>query len=271
MNSESRKSRAFIQIVWNYYRRHGRHHLPWRKTQNPYRILVSEMMLQQTQVDRVIPFYGAFLKQFPTPGLLAKASLARVLVAWQGLGYNRRAKMLHQAAKDIVKNGMPKTAAGLHQLPGVGPYTAAAVAAFAYNQDVVFVETNIRTAIIQQFFKRKTNISDTEILLILEKLLPKGRGREWNLALMDYGAHLKKSGVKLNPASKHYSKQSPFTGSQREARGAILHALASGPHTKAKLEKLLGAERLEQMRKARKTLMQEGLVHKHGGRFILPR
>src|SRR3989344_2119575 len=137
----------FRRIVWRYYHAHGRHDLPWRKTHDPYKILVSEVMLQQTQVERVIPFYKKFIRQFPTAKKLDAAPLSEVLKAWQGLGYNRRAKMLHQAARELGmgKLNSPIPVVELERLSGVGPYTARAVAAFAFNQDVIVIETNIRT------------------------------------------------------------------------------------------------------------------------------
>ena len=149
--------KKFKDTVWKYYREHGRSDLPWRKTTDPYRILVSEVMLQQTQVERVIPYYTRFLKKFPTVRALAKAPLSQVLIAWQGLGYNRRAKMLHEAAKEVVRGHgglFPRTALELEKLPGVGPYTAHAVAAFAYNEDGICIETNIRTAVTHHFFPK---------------------------------------------------------------------------------------------------------------------
>ena len=145
----------FRKIVLCHYKKHGRHHLPWRKTKNPYRILVSEIMLQQTPVDRVLPKYQEFLKQFPSIKKLAAASLGDVLRAWQGLGYNRRAKYLHQCAAVIIyDNGgiWPRTVNELQALPGIGPYTAGAVMAFAYNQPIPIIETNIRTVYLHHFF-----------------------------------------------------------------------------------------------------------------------
>ena len=227
-------------------------------------------MLQQTQVERAIPFYKKFIKQFPTPRILAAAPLSEVLKAWQGLGYNRRAKMLHAAASAFtkfhissyrMKYGINDIVRMLEQLPGVGPYTARAVAAFAYNQDVIFVETNIRTAIIHHFFSKKKKVSDTEIEKILMQALPKGRAREWYSALMDYGAYLKRSGISHNVRSKHYAKQSKFIGSLREARGAILHELVKGLRTEARLVGLLD-DRALQMRQALRNLFAEGLIQK---------
>jgi len=196
-------------------------------------------MLQQTQVERVIPFYKQFIKQFPTAKRLVAASLSDVLSAWQGLGYNRRVKLLRDAAVVLSKSSYRTkliTVDELEKLPGVGPYTARAVAAFAYNVGVVFVETNIRTAVIHHFFTHvgcrtshtSGRISDGEIEKILGKVLPKGKAREWYSALMDYGSHLKRSGVRVNAQSTQYAKQSQFEGSLRQVRGAILRALTAG-------------------------------------------
>ena len=262
----SAKTRSFRNIVWRYYRLHGRHDLQWRKTHDPYRILVSEIMLQQTQVERVIPFYKNFIKKFPTAKKLAAAPLSEVLKSWQGLGYNRRAKMLHQAAKALStgRSNLPKSVAELEKLPGVGPYTARAVAAFAWNEDVIFVETNIRTVIIHHFFTGNTSIygsvSDTQIQEMLVKVLPKGKAREWYSALMDYGAHLKRTGISHNTKSKTYTKQSKFAGSLREARGAILREFTKGVSSRTRLINLLGPSRKAQMKKALEALITEGLI-----------
>lgn len=263
--------KAFQKVVWAHYKKNGRHDLPWRKTRDPYKILVSEVMLQQTQVERVKPFYIKFIRIFPTARRLAATPLASVLQGWQGLGYNRRAKFLHEAAKQVGHGIFPKRPEELEKLSGVGPYTARAVAVFAYNTNVVLIETNIRTAILHHFFADKKNISDTHIIKILEKVLPKGRAREWYAALMDYGAYLKQSGVKLNTKSKHYTKQSAFAGSLREARGAILRELSKGAKTKARLTGLLGDDRKTQLETALNALLAESLIQKRGKVFTLPR
>jgi len=204
--------------------------LPWRHTNDPYKILVSEVMLQQTQALRVIPKYEAFLKKFPTPQKLAKAKLSDVLKLWSGLGYNRRAKFLHQAAKIIATDGWTGG-----KLPGVGPYTAAAVEAFARNKPTVFIETNIRTVFIHYLFRRRSNIlvTDIELLPLIEKALKQSKmqPRDFYAALMDYGSYLKQKGIKLNARSKHYTKQSRFEGSYRQLRGAILRAVLERPLT----------------------------------------
>lgn len=262
----------FRNLVFKHYREQGRHALPWRRTTDPYRILVSEVMLQQTPVERVIPFYTTFLKRFPTVRALASASLKEVLGLWQGLGYNRRAKMLHEAAKVVVRTHggrMPRDAATLRTLPGVGPYTASAVAAFSQNTDEILIETNIRTVITYHFFPQKKRVSDTEILDVLIDVFPKGRAREWYAALMDYGSYLKRNGVRINSQAKGYAKQSPFKGSLREVRGAILRRLLEGDTSKAALIRALGKERKDQVETALVALVAEGVVTKLGTRFSL--
>jgi A/G-specific adenine glycosylase len=266
---------AFRRKVWAYYKNNGRHDLPWRKTYDPYKIFVSEVMLQQTQVERVVPYYKAWITKYPTIETLAAAPLGDVLRMWQGLGYNRRAKMLHEAAKMVLHGYnviMPRTVEELIALPGVGPYTARAVLAFSQNQDTVFIETNLRTAILHHFFaEREDKVSDTEILAILEKTLPKRRSREWYSALMDYGAFLKRSGVRINAKSKTYTKQAKFAGSNRQARGAILKELAKGDQARVRLVKLLGDDRVTQMEQQLEKLLAEGFIEKlKGNRFRLP-
>jgi A/G-specific adenine glycosylase len=264
--------KRFRDLVYAHYEREGRHDLPWRKTRDPYRILVSEVMLQQTQVSRAIPYYEAFLEFFPTVQDLAAAPLSSVLTRWQGLGYNRRAKMLHEAAKTVVGvhgGKMPKDVATLETLPGVGPYTARAIAAFAGNTDVIFVETNLRTAVIHHFFPGVEKVSDREVLAILEKAFSKGEARRWYAALMDYGASLKRSGVRVNARSAGYTKQAAFRGSGREARGALLKALAKGPQAERYLLGILGSDRMEQVTEKLAALVREGLVRKYRGRYRL--
>lgn len=271
--------RAFRRTVWNFYRTNGRHELPWRLPagrqgkRDPYRILVSEIMLQQTQVERVQVHYGNWLKKFPTVRALANAPLSEVLKSWQGLGYNRRAKMLHDAAKEIVEkyHGVfPKDAAALETLRGVGPYTARAIAAFAYNADGIFIETNIRTVVTYHFFPRKKKVTDAEVLKLLEETYPRGRAREWYAALMDYGSHLKRSGVRINAKAKGYVKQSMFRGSAREARGAILKVLTKGSCSRKYLEGILGPNRREQVMFQLMKLTKEGMVELRGNLARLP-
>jgi A/G-specific adenine glycosylase len=226
----------FQKAVLLWYAKEGRHALPWRKTRAPYKILVSEVMLQQTQVDRVIPKYVAFLEAFPNVAALAAASVAEVLKLWSGLGYNRRALFLKRAAEAVVaEHGgkFPKDAESLEKLPGVGSYTARAVATFAYNAPHAFIETNIRAVFLHAFFPEQSNVSDTELMPLIEKAMPKdGRNREWYSALMDYGSHIKKHFPNPSRKSKHHQTQSKFAGSLRQARGAILKACTEKPRVK---------------------------------------
>jgi A/G-specific adenine glycosylase len=172
----------FVKTVWDFYQTNGRHDLPWRKTKDPYKIVVSELMLQQTQVSRVLPKYKEFLKLFPTVQKLAAASLGDVLRAWQGLGYNRRAKFLWQAAQTVVdehKEKWPKTYTGLQTLPGIGSYTAGAVMNFAYNFSVPLIETNVRTVYIYHFFRDTEHVSDKQLLPLIERTLDRKNPRSW--------------------------------------------------------------------------------------------
>lgn len=231
-------------------------------------------MLQQTQVERVVPYFNAWMKKYPTVRTLAAAPLGEVLTMWQGLGYNRRAKGLWEAAKRVVeeyKGVLPATPEALELLPGIGPYTARAVCAFAHNTDGIFIETNIRTAVVYHFFLGKDSVTDEEIREILERAYPKGRAREWYAALMDYGSYLKKSGIKLNARTKGYVKQSVFSGSSREARGAILRALSAGPLSAQRISVILGEERSKQVIAQLSKLYQEGLVERRGRTYHLPR
>ncbi len=223
------QKKDFHKIVYDFYREHGRAHLPWRSNPAPYRVLVSEIMLQQTQVDRVIPKFNQWMKQFPTVTALANAQTRDVLAAWQGLGYNSRALRLQRAAQAIVKDykgKVPQTRAELESLPGIGPYTAGAVLAFAYNQPEAFIETNIRRVFIHHFFGNRGAIADSELLPIILEMLDTKKPAQWYGALMDYGSTLPKQ-IKRNPntKSKHYTKQSKFNGSIRQVRGAVLRYL----------------------------------------------
>jgi A/G-specific adenine glycosylase len=178
------------QHLLRWFGAHGRR-LPWRETRDPYRILVSEVMLQQTQVERVIPKYLAFLERFPTAQALAAAPTAEVIRAWAGLGYNRRAVNLQRAARAVVeeRGGVwPRDPAGLRRLPGVGPYTAGAVACFAFEQDVAFMDTNIRRVVSRLFFAPDESPGEGELLRAAEAAVPPGGGWNWNQAVMELGA-----------------------------------------------------------------------------------
>lgn len=267
--------RAFRATVWEYWKKDGRHDLPWRKTTDPYKILVSEVMLQQTQVPRVIEKYKEFLRAFPNVRRLAQAPLSDVLKVWSGMGYNRRAKYLRNAAEVIVRGyggRVPKAAIVLRKLPGVGPYTAGAVRVFAFNEPDTLIETNIRAAFIHHFFSYPPihydrgvlgDIRDTDILPIAEKMAERQDPREWHWALMDYGAHIKK--LHGNPArrSAHYTRQSKFEGSLRQVRGEILRQLMKGEPPEVKPR---GVER-RMVRQALEGLVRDGLIENKKGKW----
>lgn len=259
--------RDFKKIVLGYYRRHGRN-LPWRKTRDPYHILVSEIMLQQTQVARVIEKYSVFIREFPTVESLARAPLRKILGAWQGLGYNRRALALKRLAERIVlewQGKVPDKREMLMTLPGIGEATAGALCAFAFNEPVVFIETNIRSVFLHHFFKDKKGVSDEQLLLHVARTLDRRNPRRWYSALMDYGSFLK---VQLpNPSRKslHYRIQSPFKGSDRQIRGRIIKMLVSKNRIReSELAALLGAGG-KKTGKILQSLSREGLIRRRGG------
>ena len=215
-------------------------------------------MLQQTQVDRVIPKFEAFIARFPSEKELAAASLADVLKEWQGLGYNRRAKFLHEAAKKIAMLGeFPVDEAGLLALPGVGVNTAGAILTYAYNQPTVFIETNVRAVYIHHFFADSDAVDDKDIRSLVEETLDREHPREFYWAIMDYGVYLKKQGVRPS-RSKHYVKQSPLKGSVREVRGQIIAILAEGNTTMRQLEARYKDD--ERFEPALNGLIADGLV-----------
>jgi A/G-specific adenine glycosylase len=263
------EEKAFVRLVKGYYRKSGRHDLTWRQTTDPYRITVSELMLQQTQVPRVLEKYQEFLKAFPTIQKLAKAKLSDVLRVWSGLGYNRRAKFLHQMAQVIMsthKGKFPDTIEGLTKLPGIGPYTAGAIYAFAYNKPWAVIETNIRSVYIHHFFNEKEKVNDKELMPIIERTIQKRNPREWYWALMDYGAYLKASGIKNNSKSRYYTKQSRFEGSKRQIRGAIMRELLKGEKTLVQIVSAIDKEK-EKVKEVLGDLVREGMVGKEKGKY----
>lgn len=270
----NKKESAFIKAVLDFHALHGRHTLPWRTTTDPYRIHVSEVMLQQTQVDRVLPKYESFIKKFPTVKALARASLHDVLKLWQGLGYNRRAKLLHLCAQEVVsshKGAYPSTQEELVQLPGIGPYTAGAILAFAYNKDVTLIETNVRSVFLHHFFPNATQVNDAELLEVIEKTAPRGNARMWYWALMDYGSHLKKELDNPNKRSLHYVRQSAFKGSDRQIRGAIVKLLIARPYTRVELHKKLASFEDARVDAQLQKLQDEGMVICMRKKYMLPK
>jgi len=265
---------AFAKTVWDYYRAHGRHDLPWRLPRHgghfdPYKIMVSEIMLQQTQVPRVLPKFAVFTAQFPTFAALADAPLGDVLQAWSGLGYNRRAKFLWQAAQMVQQEfggEVPQTVAELVKLPGIGPNTAGAVLAYSFNKPVMFIETNIRTVFIHHFFGDDTSVHDRDIADLVAQTVP-DNAREWYWALMDYGTFLKQTVGNLNRNSAHYTVQSKFEGSRRQIRGKVLRTLGTGAATEGQLAQSIADERLQAVLT---DLLAEGLVQRQGAYYKLP-
>jgi A/G-specific adenine glycosylase len=219
--------RAFRNTILDHFRDNPRP-MPWRDTDDPYAILVSEIMLQQTQVERVKAKYAEFLGAFPTIASLASAPLEAVLQVWQGLGYNRRAIALRRCAGEIVRRysgQFPNTADQLESLPGIGPYTARALAAFAFGIAEPLIETNIRTVFINYFFHGCEKVSDREIMPLIAVTLDRQNPREWYYALMDFGVHLKQLHPNPGRRSRHHLKQSRFEGSNRQLRSRMLRAL----------------------------------------------
>ena len=199
--------------------------MPWRDNTIEYYVMVSEIMLQQTQVNRVLQKFPGFIERFPDIDSLACAELSEVLAEWLGLGYNRRAKFLKQAAEVIAGsyNGIfPSTVDKWMNLPGFGKNTASAVLVYSRNIPLVFIETNIRTVFIHHFFPERQSVSDKEIEYYVNKSLDLTNPREWYWALMDYGTYLKKEFGNVSRKSSSYSKQSKFEGSFRQKRAAVL-------------------------------------------------
>jgi len=223
----------FKDTIRAYYKA-NRRSFPWRENLDPYGVVVSEIMLQQTQAPRVIAKFESFMKRFPTFADLANASTTHVLKEWQGLGYNRRGLNLQKLAKEIIsKHGgtVPKTPEELLELPGIGPGTVGSILAFVHNIPHPFIETNIRTVFIHFFFKNKTGVTDKEILPLITKTLDYGNPREWYYALMDYGVMLKKQFKNPSRSSLHYKKQTAFKGSNRHVRSEILKRILEKPHS----------------------------------------
>lgn len=241
------KIEHFKKTVWDYYRAHRRE-MPWRNTTNPYHIFISEVMLQQTQVNRIIPKYEEWLKPFPDFESLAGASLESVLRAWQGIGYNRRALHLKKAAQIIVQdfNGkLPNNPIVLDSLPGIGEATAGSIVVYAFNKPLVFIETNVRRIYIHHFFADRDEITDKELYPIVDRTLDNENPREWYYALMDYGTYLAKLGDNPNRRSKHYVRQSKFEGSDRQIRAKIVkEILNKGSMTTEEINESINDDRV---------------------------
>lgn len=222
----------FQDLVWDHYRKHRRP-MPWRDEPAPYHVVVSEIMLQQTQVSRVLQKYPQFISRFPDFKSLASTRPTDVLAVWQGMGYNRRALNLQRIAIIVIQQyggELPKDMSELILFPGIGSATAGSIAVFAFNRPEVFIETNIRRVFIHHFFAHSTQpISDAELKPLVEAALDTANPREWYYALMDYGTHLAKEVPNPNRRSQHYVRQSKFEGSDRQIRGEIIRIMLEYP------------------------------------------
>ncbi len=246
---------AFQQGLLDWWRENHRD-LPWRQTRDPYRILVSEVMLQQTQVDRVIPYYERWLEAFPTVEALAAAPTAEVIRLWAGLGYNRRAVNLQRTAQAVVDRGgeFPHDVESLRTLPGIGPYTSGAIACFAFEQDVPFIDTNMRRVLHRVFLGPEIPeqlATDREITALAAEVIPPGNGWTWNQALIEFGAlHCTarkplcvvcplqqscaawpdiQSRLATQPRGRGKAAAIPFEQTNRYFRGRIVDALRDHP------------------------------------------
>jgi A/G-specific adenine glycosylase len=267
----SQEIRRFQKEIYGHYKR-NRRMLPWRETRDPYHILLSELMLQQTQVGRVIGKYGQFLHRFPDIESVVRSPLRDILKVWQGLGYNRRALALKNLAGIVVDrygSKIPPDIEALKALPGIGVATAGAVCAFAFGQPAVFIETNIRSVFIHFFFRGRGDIKDSEIHPLVVQTLDAKRPRHWYYALMDYGAALKERHPNPGRRSAHYTRQSPFEGSMRQVRGMILRALVKQPgFSEVALLKEINRDK-EIVRYVLGQLCKEGFIIKKGRRFFI--
>jgi A/G-specific adenine glycosylase len=245
----------FRETIYQHYRKQGRI-LPWRLTRDPYKILVSELMLQQTQAERVVAKYESFLRDFPNFTTLSGARLKNVLEAWHGLGYNKRALALKRIAQIV-------------ELPGVGRTTACAIRAFAFDAPEVFIETNIRAVFIHAFFAHAEGVKDDEIYPFVECTLDRSNPRVWYYALMDYGVMLKKTFKNPSRQSAHHKKQAPFKRSNRQLRGQILALIVTHPDmTEIELLRRLTADPELILRNLKK-LEEEGFFKRQQTKFVI--
>jgi len=258
--------------------------LPWIGHESPWAVLVSEVMLQQTQASRVIEPWRRFVERFPTPSDCADASLAEVLTQWRGLGYHRRAKALHLAAtvlRDEFDGVVPREVARLRTLPGVGEYTASAVASFAYGEEVAVLDTNVGRVLARALENRRLGVKEARDLAT--QLLPRSKGAAFNQAMLDLGAQFCRArpncaicpleahcawrqhgGEDPAPRSAGVSLPQPrFEGSNRQLRGKILDALRQGPHTRRQLQGVFGSAPRIRRDDVLESLVRDGLITSH--------
>lgn len=261
----------FCTIIWDYFNAHQRS-FAWRTDISPYRVVVSEIMLQQTQTDRVATKFDPFIQAFPDWQALADAPFSQVLGFWKGLGYNRRAQALQKIARLVVDQhggALPQCIATLETFPSIGPATARSITTFAFNTPTVFIETNIRTVFIYFFFRNQLDIHDKQLLPLIEKTVDMENPRLWYYALMDYGVMLKKNVGNLSRLSAHYNKQSSFQGSDRQIRGKVLALmLEQGPVVFEGIRLHLDVDH-QRLGNIVNGLLDDGLIKKTGELFSL--
>jgi len=266
--------------LWNYYDENGRHDLAWRKKHTPYAVVVSEIMLQQTQVVRVEEYFRNWMRKYPSWKSLACAPLREVLLSWQGLGYNRRGKYVHDIAKIVTekyKGKLPSGRVELESLPGIGHYTAGSVRAFAFNESDIFMETNIRTVLFYHLYDYEhmtlKSIDDKELLDVLEKYIQTDQRaqenpREFYWALMDYGSHLKQTVGNLNTRARAHTKQSRFEGSRRQLRAQLLRYILDSPRTEKEVI-FQGTKDTQLTKDLLNDLVKEGSVRKEKEKYFV--
>lgn len=275
----TKEERKLVSKVWEEGERLYRD-LPWRNTRDPYAIMLSEIMLQQTQVGRVQNYWDRFLGLFPTIDALASAETSLVLEMWQGLGYNRRALALKSCAEVCSQRyggELPRSREGLVALPGIGPATAGGILAFAHNEPAVYLETNVRTVFLHHLFPGRDQVSDREISPYVQRTCSLDNPRGWYYALLDYGSFLKSTLPNPSRRSKHHSRQSTFEGSRRQKRAELVRVVLA--QRKVTLEGLHGAlaefeaahgrpePELELTRSIADDLVKEGFFAKDGNRY----
>ena len=261
----------FSSKVLNFFDQQGRK-FSWRSEISPYRVLVSEIMLQQTQTGRVEEKFSAFVARFPGFQELAAADFSAVLRLWKGLGYNRRAKYLHDISRTAVAefdSALPDDPEILVRFSGIGKATAASICVFAFNKPYAFIETNIRTVFIHFFFPDQLGVSDPEIFALVEKTMDRENPRRWFYALMDYGVMLKQTVGNLSRKSSTYRKQSRFEGSDRQLRGRILDLLLSRTRVDVKTAAIILEQPEDRVRALTGALYSEGLLVEDNGWFKL--
>ncbi|MGA9530819.1 MAG: hypothetical protein WBQ73_02915 [Candidatus Babeliales bacterium] len=264
----------FCSMIKGFYKQNKRY-FPWRMTDDSYAIFVSEVMLQQTQTERVVRKYEQFMQHFPSWQSVAQSSLHEIMKLWQGLGYNRRARVVFEGAQKIVnvyQGLMPSDPVILETFYGIGAATAGSLCAFAYNMPTVFIETNIRSVFLHTFFNKGMKVTDAVLMPLIAQTLDQTNPREWYYALMDYGVFLKKNGPNPSLRSAHHTKQKRFIGSDRQLRGKIIVLLTQADKQKLPLNFIIKMLRSndQKIKKLIQDLIKEKLLQENKGMLSIP-